>query len=72
VRDAHRAFAKHITDVGAARDRTRRTVPFGFVVQSLVIVWYYLAGHSPRVVTDRRNQARWYVTIRLAWSDAAV
>jgi hypothetical protein len=49
VRDAHRAFAdaEHITGVGEARDRARRAVPFGFVVQSLVIVWYYLAGHSP-------------------------
>jgi hypothetical protein len=37
-------------------------VAFGFVVQSLVIVWYHLAGHSPRVVADRRNRARWYVT----------
>jgi hypothetical protein len=35
-------------------------VPFGFVV--LVILWYHLAGHSPRVVADRRNRARWFVT----------
>lgn len=60
------ADAKQITGVGEARNRTRRaverTVPFGLFVQSLVIVWYHLAGHSPRLVTDRRRGARWYVT----------
>ena len=60
------ADAKQITGVGEARNRTpravERTIPFGLFVQSLVIVWYHLAGHSPRVVTDRRNRARWYAT----------
>jgi hypothetical protein len=58
--------AKHITGVGEARNRTRtaveRTVPFGLLTQSLVIVWYHLAGHHPAVVTDRRAQARWYTS----------
>jgi DDE superfamily endonuclease len=58
--------AKHVTGVGEARNRSRgaveRTVPFGLLTQSLVIVWYHLAGHHPAVVTDRRARARWYVT----------
>ena len=60
------AGAKHITGVGEACNRTRlvveRTVPFGLFAQSLVIIWFYLAGHSPRVVTDRRDRARRYAT----------
>lgn len=32
------------------------------LVQSLVILWYHLAGHSPRVVDERRQRARWYTT----------
>jgi hypothetical protein len=27
-----------------------------------VVVWYHLAGHSPRVVADRRQRAPWYAT----------
>jgi hypothetical protein len=48
--------AKHITGAGEPRNRTKlaveRTAPFAMLVQSLVIVWYHLAGHSPRVVDD--------------------
>jgi len=51
---------------GEARNRTRlaveRTAPFGMLVQSLVIVWYHLAGHSPHVVEERRQRTRWYAT----------
>jgi hypothetical protein len=58
--------AKQITGVGEARNRTRRaverTVPFGLYTQSVVIVWYHLAGHHPSVVRDRRHHAPWYVT----------
>jgi hypothetical protein len=58
--------AKHLTGVREARNRTRlaveRTVPFGLFAQSLVIVWYHLAGHHPTVVTERRRRARWYAT----------
>jgi len=58
--------AKHITGVGEARNRTRkaveRTVPFGLAVQSLVVIWYHLTGHSPRVTSERRARARWYTT----------
>jgi hypothetical protein len=58
--------AKHITGVGEARNRTpqavERTVPFGLQVQTLVVIWYHLAGHSPKVISEHRNRARWYTT----------
>jgi hypothetical protein len=37
-------------------------VPFGMLVQRLVVVWYHLAGHSTRVVDEHRQRARWYTT----------
>ena len=56
--------AKHITGVGEARNRTQqaveRTVPFGLQAQTLVVIWYHLAGHSPGVISEHRN--RWYTT----------
>jgi hypothetical protein len=60
--------AKQITGVGEARNRTRRaverTVPFGLYTQSIVVIWYHLAGHHPSVVRDRRDRAPWYTTKR--------
>ena len=60
--------AKQITGVGEARNRTQpaveRTVPFGLYTQSIVVVWYHLAGHHPSVVRDRLNRAPWYTTKR--------
>ncbi|MEU5943115.1 hypothetical protein ABZ807_29020 [Micromonospora sp. NPDC047548] len=62
--------AKQITGVGEARNRTRRaverTVPFGLYTQSVVVIWYHLAGHHPNVVRDRRERAPWYATKRCA------
>jgi hypothetical protein len=56
--------AKNTTGVGEARNRIRkaveRTVPFGLYTQSIVIIWYHLAGHHPSVVRDRRDRAPWY------------
>jgi hypothetical protein len=58
--------AKNNTGVGEARNRTRqavqRTVPFGLLTQSIVIVWYQLAGHHPGVARERRHRAPWYTT----------
>lgn len=58
--------AKNITGVGQARNRTpravERTVPFGFLTHSIVIIWYHLAGHRPAVVADHRRRAPWYTT----------
>jgi hypothetical protein len=69
--------AKNNTGAGEARNRTARavarTVPFALFTQSLVIIWYYLAGHHPSVVRDRRAQARWYTTKRCpAYGDMLV
>jgi hypothetical protein len=62
------ADAKNTTGVGEARNRGRkaveRTVPFGLYTQSIVVIWYHLAGHHPSVVRDRRDRAPWYVTKR--------
>jgi hypothetical protein len=55
------ADAKQITGVGQARNRSpravQRTVPFGLLTQSLVVVWYTLHGHHPHVTAERRHQA---------------
>ena len=60
--------AKQITGVGEARNRTRkaveRTVPFGLYTQTIVVVWYHLAGHHPAVERDRHDRAPWYTTKR--------
>ena len=56
--------AKNITGAGEARNRlpraVERTVPFALFTQSIVIIWYHLAGHSPAITRDRRNRAPWY------------
>jgi DDE superfamily endonuclease len=53
--------AKNTTGVGEARNRSQRaverTVPFGLSTQSIVIIWYHLAGHHPAVINDRRHHA---------------
>jgi hypothetical protein len=58
--------AKNDTGVGEARNRSQRaverTVPFGLLTQSIVIIWYHLAGHHPAVAHERRNRAPWYTT----------
>ena len=58
--------AKQLTGVGQARNRTpravQRTVPFGLLVQSLVVVWYTLHGHHPDITAQRRRQEPWYRT----------
>lgn len=56
--------AKQQTGVGQARNRTRkaveRTVPFGFLCQTLVVAWYALHGQADRDVRRRRRAAPWY------------
>jgi DDE superfamily endonuclease len=58
--------AKQITGVGEARNRTptavERTVPFGLITQSIVVLWYTHHGHTPQITEDRRSQAPWYRT----------
>lgn len=56
--------AKQLTGVGEARNRSRRaverTVPFGFLCQTLVVAWYALNGHARADVLGRRRHAPWY------------
>ena len=50
--------------VGQARNRVKnaveRTVPFGMLIQSLVVVWYALHGHHPDDALARRLAQPWY------------
>jgi hypothetical protein len=56
--------AKHPVGVGQARNRRRlaieRTVPFGLVCHSLLLVWYALDGHAAGDVAARRARSPWY------------
>ena len=56
--------AKQLTGVGQARNRTRnaveRTVPFGFLCQTLTVAWYARHGQADHDVRRRRLAAPWY------------
>jgi len=58
--------AKQITGAGQTRTRTRnavtRTVPFGLLTQTLVVLWYTLHGDPQATIAQRRAQAPWYTT----------
>jgi hypothetical protein len=56
--------SKHLVGMGQARNRRRlavqRTVPFGLVTHSLLVVWYTLNGHAVGDVAARRARSPWY------------
>jgi len=58
--------SRQLIGVGQARNRTRRaverTVPFGLVCMSLVVVWYALHGQPSVDVAAHRARAPWYRT----------
>lgn len=58
------AAGKQHLGVGRARNRlpkaVARTVPFGMLVQTLVIVWYTVAGYHPDDMDLRRQAEPWY------------
>jgi hypothetical protein len=58
------AAGKQLLGIGQARNRLQRaverTVPFQFVVYSLVIVWYALHGHHRDDLAQRRAAQPWY------------
>jgi hypothetical protein len=60
------AVGKQQMGVGQARNRVKnaveRTVPFGMLIQSLVVIWYALHGHHPDDASDRRLAQPWYRT----------
>jgi DDE superfamily endonuclease len=58
------ATGKQHMGVGQARNRlpkaVERTVPFGMLTQSLVIIWYAVSGYHPDDVVVRRRAEPWY------------
>jgi DDE superfamily endonuclease len=60
------ATGKQILGVGDACNRTaravERTVPFGFLTQTLLICWYTRFGYDPADVARRRRACPWYRT----------
>src|SRR6266849_3570063 len=60
------ATGKQITGVGDACNRVEkaveRTVPFGFLVQALLIVWYAHCAYDPADIDRRRRLCPWYHT----------
>ncbi len=60
------ATGKQILGVGDACNRleaaVERTVPFGFLVQSLLICWYVRSGYDPADIGRRRLLCPWYRT----------
>ncbi|MCA1700842.1 MAG: transposase [Actinobacteria bacterium] len=62
IETAHQEAKAH--GVGQARNRVpravQRTVPFGFLVQTITIAWYALHGDPDGDVEVRRRAAPWY------------
>ncbi|MGH2488513.1 MAG: IS701 family transposase [Candidatus Limnocylindria bacterium] len=62
IETAHQEAKNH--GVGQARNRVRRaverTVPFGFLAQTITITWYALHGNPDADLDARRRQAPWY------------
>ena len=62
IETAHQEAKAH--GVGEARNRVQkaveRTVPFGFLTQTITIAWYALHGDPATDLHERRRQAPWY------------
>jgi hypothetical protein len=62
IETAHQEAKAH--GVGQARNRVRnavqRTVPFGFLAQTITIAWYALHGDADGDLDARRRSAPWY------------
>jgi hypothetical protein len=60
------ATGKQVLGVGDACNRTgkavERTVPFGFLIQTLLITWYARYGDAPAGISRRRQICPWYRT----------
>jgi hypothetical protein len=60
------ADARNVLGAGEARNRVRlaveRTVPFGMLVHTLIVIWYARSGHDPADIDDRRAAQPWYRT----------
>jgi len=64
--EASNAAGKQILGVGDACNRTEkaveRTVPFGFLIQALLILWYARCAYDPADIDRRRRLCPWYRT----------
>ncbi|HEX5922726.1 MAG TPA: transposase [Baekduia sp.] len=62
IETAHQEAKAH--GVGQARNRVQRaverTVPFGFLAQTITIAWYALHGDPDADLANRRRSAPWY------------
>lgn len=60
------AAGKQLLGVGEACNRTaravERTVPFGFLIQTLLITWYARSAADPADVSRRRRECPWYTS----------
>ncbi len=60
------ATGKQILGVGDACNRAEkaveRTVPFGFLIQSLLVCWYTVSAYDPAGIDRRRRLCPWYRT----------
>jgi len=60
------AAGKQVLGVGDACNRTlkavERTVPFGFLIQTLLITWYARSASDPADIERRRRDCPWYLT----------
>jgi hypothetical protein len=58
------AAVKQVLGVGDACNRVQqaveRTVPFGFLIQSLLILWYARCAYDPADIDLRRQMCPWY------------
>ena len=58
------AVGKQLTGAGDACNRTPkavgRTVPFAFLIQSLMIVWYAISCDPAAAIACRRSRCPWY------------
>ena len=56
--------ARNVLGAGEARNRTRlaveRTVPFGMLVHTLIVVWYARHGYDQADIDARRDDQPWY------------
>jgi len=56
--------ARNVLGAGEARNRTRlaveRTVPFGMLAHTLIVIWYARHGYDHADIDARRNDQPWY------------
>ncbi len=56
--------ARNVLGAGEARNRTRlaveRTVPFGLLVHTLIVLWYARHGYDRADIDARRADQPWY------------